>query len=62
MGSPPSSGAKTAQYHAVKATERWAEFVAGLTDNVKRAADQRVRRDNERKRETTYARHELGGH
>ena len=57
MGSPPSSGAKTAQYHAVKATAKWAEFVAGLTDNVKRAADQRVRRDNERKRETTYARH-----
>lgn len=62
MGSPLSSGAKTAQYHAVKATEEWANFVAGMTDDVTRSQAQRQRRDEERKKETTYARDELGGH
>ena len=61
-GSPLSSGAKTAQYHAVKVTEEWANFVAGMQDDVTRAQAQRQRRDEERKRETTYARDELGGH
>lgn len=61
-GSPLSSGARTAQYHAVKATEEWANFVAGMLDDVTRAQAQRVRRDEERKKETTYARGELGGH
>lgn len=62
MGSPLSSGAKTAQYHAVKATEEWANFVAGMLDDVTRSQAQRQRRDEERKKETTYARDELGGH
>ena len=62
MGSPLSSGAKTAQYHAVKATEEWAAFVAGMLDDVTRSQAQRQRRDEERKRETTYAQGELGGH
>lgn len=62
MGSPLSSGARTAQYHAVKATEEWANFIAGLAGDITRTQAQRQRRDEERERETTYARGELGGH
>jgi hypothetical protein len=61
-GSPLSSGARTAQYHAVAATALWRDFVAGLMPDITRSPDQRQRRDDERKRETTYARHELGRH
>jgi uncharacterized small protein (DUF1192 family) len=62
MGSPPLSGARTAQYHAVAATEKWQAFIAGLASDITRTQAERQRRDDERKRETTYARGELGGH
>lgn len=53
---------KDAQYHAIKPTETWATFQAAMAERLTRTAAQRARRDAERKRETTYARGELGGH
>jgi hypothetical protein len=54
--------ANTARYHAVAATEAWKLFQAGLVASVTRSIDQRLRADNERKRETDYARGIPGGH
>lgn len=61
MAGPPLTKAKKAHYHAVKATEKWSEFVAALQAEAFRTADQRARQVAQRKRETTYARGELGG-
>lgn len=60
--SPQPASAGNARYHAVAATALWADFVAGLAGTVVRSLPERLRADNERKRETTYARGELGRH
>lgn len=62
MASPQTPGPKDARYHAVAATAEWATFMAGVQQHVERSAAERKRRDDERKRETTYAHGELGGH
>jgi hypothetical protein len=58
----PNPKAKNAHYHAVKATAKWKGFVSELQGDLRRTAAQRAREVNERKRETTYARGDLGGH
>lgn len=62
MSGPPLDRRKDAHYHAVRSTERWAEFVAALRAAVERSAAQRARADREREHETTYARGTLGRH
>lgn len=61
MANVPLSRRKDAHYHAIRSTERWAEFVAALGAATRRPADQREREDEQRRRETTYARGTLGG-
>jgi hypothetical protein len=53
---------KDAQYHAVKPTASWRDFQAAMAAKLDKTAAQRAARDAQRKRETTYARGELGGH
>ncbi len=62
MPVPAPSPGKDAHYHAIKATARWAELVAALQAKATGTADERKRKDDQRKRDTTYAHHELGGH
>lgn len=60
---PTSSGKKKdAQYHVVQATVEWAAFVKAMLDEATNSVDERARKEAERKRETTYAQGELGGH
>lgn len=61
MSGPPLSRRKDAHYHALRATERWTEFITALAVATKRSADQRGREDAQRRRETTYDRGRLGG-
>jgi len=62
MAPLPPNPANTARYHAVRATQLWKDFNAGVAATVTRSIDQRLRRDDERKRETDYARGVPGGH
>lgn len=62
MASVPNDKARDAHYHPVKATARWAEFITGTQAVMTNSADKRAAREAQRKRETTYARGELGGH
>ena len=62
MATTPNPKAKDAHYHAVAATAKWSAFVAQERTDLRRSAAQRAREVRERKRETTYARGELGGH
>jgi len=56
-----SSRAHDAHYHAVKASAAWKTFVASQVAAAKDPPGQRAERDEQRERETTYARGELGG-
>jgi hypothetical protein len=62
MAPQPLDKMKDAQYHAIAATERWLDFVTGQGAPTPKTAAARQREDAQRKRETTYARGELGGH
>ena len=62
MAGAQLSTTKDATYHAIKATEEWANFILGMNATISRSLAQRQRRDAERKRETTYARGVEGGH
>lgn len=62
MAGPPLDKRKDARYHVTRTTERWAQFVAALRDTATRSGAQRAAQVAQRNRETTYARHELGGH
>ena len=62
MAPLPANPANTARYHAVAATEAWKLFMAGISAATTRSIEARIRRDNERKRETDYARGIPGGH
>lgn len=62
MASVPNDRARDAHYHPVKATALWAEFAKASQDEATNSADARARREAQRKRETTYARGEPGGH
>lgn len=53
--------ARTAHYHAIKASQAWKEFVAAMDALATNTPDERAEKDRERERETTYARGELGG-
>lgn len=61
MAGPPLTKARKAHYHVVKATALWAAFRAAEQAEAFRSADARARQVAQRKRETTYARGELGG-
>ena len=50
-----------AHYHPIKVTRAWAAFMAGMGDDVTATVAERKARDAQRRRETTYARDELGG-
>jgi hypothetical protein len=62
MATRPLDQKKDARYHAIAATEKWAAFVQATQAELVRTIDQRKREVAERKRETTYARGELGRH
>lgn len=62
MAPTPSDKAKDAHYHVVQATVEWAAFAKAMLDEATNSVDERSRKDEQRKRETTYARDELGGH
>ncbi len=54
--------ARDAHYHPVAASARWAEFVGGLAKAATASEAERARREDQRRRETTYARGTQGGH
>lgn len=63
--SAPGAGpdlVRDAHYHAIAASKTWAAFVAQMTAEATATADERARADEQRKRETTYARGILGRH
>lgn len=49
-----------AHYHHLAATKTWAAFIAAMQVEATDPADERAARDEQRERETTYARGELG--
>jgi hypothetical protein len=50
-----------AHYHPIKVTQAWAAFVALMGGEAQATIAKRKARDAQRRRETTYARGELGG-
>lgn len=50
-----------AHYHAIRLTETWRQFEAAMRAKARDPATQREAEDAKRRRETTYARGELGG-
>lgn len=62
MASVPLNKKKDARYHVVAVTNEWAAFVQSMMDVATNSVASRVRDAQQRKRETTYARGELGGH
>lgn len=62
MSNPVVPSPKDARYHAIKPTATWKAFQDGMATDVRRSADARAAREAKRRRETTYARGELGGH
>lgn len=62
MASVPLDRKKDARYHAIAATNEWAAFVQSMMDLATNSVASRVRDAEQRKRETTYARNEMGGH
>ncbi len=61
MATTQTNKAHGAHYHPIKVTKAWAAFVAAMGDEATATAAKRLRRQRERKAETTYARGELGG-
>ena len=53
---------RDAHYHPIRATATWAAFVADMADLAIADPEERKRRSEQRARETTYARGELGRH
>lgn len=53
---------RDAHYHPIRATQAWQDFVAAMQSVAKDPVTDRLAADAQRKRETTYARGELGGH
>jgi hypothetical protein len=49
-----------AHYHPIKVTQKWAAFVTAMGTEAKTSAERRKAREAQRRRETTYARDELG--
>ena len=49
-----------AHYHPIKVTRAWAAFMVAMGDDVTATVAERRARDDQRRRETTYARDELG--
>jgi hypothetical protein len=62
MATAPLDKLKDARYHAIKATEEWANFVNAEMANATNSPVARAARDAQRQRETTYSRGQLGGH
>ena len=56
----PPNRLHNAHYHPIKVTQKWAAFVAVMGSEAKASAERRKARDAQRRRETTYARDELG--
>jgi hypothetical protein len=53
---------KDAQYHVLQVTDEWANFVDAMVQEATNTVSERARVVASRKRATTYARNELGGH
>jgi hypothetical protein len=62
MANVPLDKKKDATYHVLKATDEWANFVDAMVQEATNTVGQRARVVASRKRATTYARDELGGH
>lgn len=60
MALPKGAHVRNAHYHPIKATRTWAKMVAAMQAERTRSPGQDERTDDERERETTYARDELG--
>lgn len=61
MATTPNSRVQGAHYHPVKATAKWAEFIAGTQAAVTGSINKRARRAEQRKQKTTYAKGTTGG-
>ena len=57
---PPPNRLHNAHYHPIKVTQKWAAFVTAMGTEAKTSAERRKAREAQRRRETTYARDELG--
>lgn len=60
-GTTPSL-VKDAHYHPVAVTAKFAAWLAGIANVETNSAAKKAREDAQRRRETTYARGELGRH
>jgi hypothetical protein len=59
-GAIPPNRLHNAHYHPMKVTQAWAAFVTAMGTEAKASAAKRKAREAQRRRETTYARDELG--
>jgi hypothetical protein len=62
MAAPPLDKKKDAAYHVLKVTDEWANFVDAMVQEATNTVGQRGQVVTSRKRATTYARDEMGGH
>ena len=62
MAGPVLDKKKDARYHVIAATNEWAAFVQAMMAEASNSPTSRGQRDAQRKRETTYAHGQLGGH
>lgn len=62
MSLPKGEHVRNAHYHAIKATQTWEALAKAEQARRKRSAGQDKARDEQRERETTYARGEPGYH
>lgn len=49
---------KGPHYHALKATQRWAKYMAAIDEHATNVSGERAKVDRERQGETEYTRHQ----